>query len=194
MTFSEFSRRVMSNGSMGTDHGAAQSIFIFGDAANAGVLGQSPDFSAITNESNLPMQYDFRSVYSSILRDWFCVAPTDVSSILMKDYQYLPFIKSTACNMNYDNLNNLGNNLISNSPNPFNNSTSISFKTSGGYTLVQIFDASGRLVMIPVQQDYAQGTYTVSVDTGALASGVYYARLQNQSVSQVRTMLKVTEK
>ncbi|MBS1668276.1 MAG: DUF1501 domain-containing protein [Bacteroidetes bacterium] len=194
MTFSEFSRRVMSNGSMGTDHGAAQSIFIFGDAANAGVLGQSPDFSAITNESNLPMQYDFRSVYSSILRDWFCVAPTDVSSILMKDYQYLPFIKSTACNMNYDNLNNLGNNLISNSPNPFNNSTSISFKTSGGYTLVQIFDASGRLVMIPVQQDYPQGTYTVSVDTGALASGVYYARLQNQSVSQVRTMLKVTEK
>ena len=193
MTFSEFSRRIMSNGSLGTDHGAAESVFIFGDAANGGVLGTSPDLSAINIESNLPMQYDFRSVYSTILRDWFCVDASDVSNILLKDYQYLPFINSTACNLNYNNLNNAGNSLIYNSPNPFNLSTSITFTTNGGYTMVQIFDATGRLVMIPVQQDYTQGTYTVNVDTGSLAAGVYYTRLQNQSVSQVRTMLKVTQ-
>jgi len=56
---------------------------------------------------------------------------------------------------------------------------------------VQIFDTAGHLVMLPVDQDYTQGTYSVTVGTGALASGVYYARLQNQSVQQVRTMLKV---
>jgi hypothetical protein len=44
--------------------------------------------------------------------------------------------------------------------------------------------------MVPVDQDYTQGTYTITVNTSALAHGIYYARLQNQSVQQVRTMLK----
>jgi uncharacterized protein (DUF1501 family) len=193
MTFSEFSRRIMSNGSLGTDHGAAQPVFVFGDYANGGVLGQSPDLSSITVESNLPMQFDFRSVYSSILRDWFCVDPADVQTALLKNYQYLPFIKATACNINYNDLNNLGSSLISNSPNPFSASTTITFTTNGGYTLIQIYDTSGRLIMVPVDQDFSQGTYNITVNTGGLASGVYYARYQNQSLSQVRTMLKVNE-
>jgi uncharacterized protein (DUF1501 family) len=191
MTFSEFGRRTVSNGSVGTDHGAAAPVFIFGNAAQTGVLGQNPDLSGSNVESNVPMQYDFRSVYSSILRDWFCVAPSDVTTMLLKDYQYLPFIKGTACGNNYADLNNLGNSLISNYPNPFTSTTTITFQTNGGHTLVQVFDTAGHLVMLPVDQDYTQGTYSVTVGTGALASGVYYARLQNQSVQQVRTMLKV---
>jgi hypothetical protein len=67
----------------------------------------------------------------------------------------------------------------------------INFKTNGGHTLVQLFDANGRLAMVPVDQDYVQGTWSVTVDTSRLADGVYYARFQNQSVQQVRTLLKV---
>jgi hypothetical protein len=191
MTFSEFGRRIMSNGSFGTDHGAAQPVFIFGEYATTGVLGNSPDLTGTNVETNIPMQYDFRSVYSSILRDWFCVSAADTTTMLLKNYQYLPFMKNTACNNTYDNLNGLGDRLISNSPNPFTDSTTLQFKTAGGHTLVQIFDASGKLAMVPVDQDYTQGTYVVSVNTAGLSAGVYYARLQNQSVQQVRTMLKV---
>lgn len=191
MTFSEFGRRIASNGSVGTDHGAAQTVFVFGDSAQTGVLGINQDLSGLNSQSNLIMQYDFRSVYSSILRDWFCVSPDDVSTMLLKNYQYLPFIKNTACGNTYTDLNNLGDKLISNSPNPFTNSTVITFKTSGGHTLVQLFDALGRCVMVPVDQDYTAGTWNVTVNTSRLAAGVYYARLQNGSVQQVRTLLKV---
>jgi hypothetical protein len=191
MTFSEFGRRIRSNGSMGTDHGSAQPVFIFGEYAATGVLGNSPILAGIDEGTNIQMQYDFRSVYSTILRDWFCVPAEDTTTILLKNYQYLPFMKNTACGNTYDDLNNLGDKLISNSPNPFTDSTDIQFKTAGGHTLVQVFDASGKLVMVPVDQDYTQGTYKVTVSTAALAAGIYYARLQNQSVQQVRTMLKV---
>ncbi|WP_431216199.1 DUF1501 domain-containing protein [Puia sp. P3] len=191
MTFSEFGRRIASNGSFGTDHGAAQAVFVFGDYAQTGVLGNNPDLSGLNSQSNIPMQYDFRSVYSSILRDWFCISATDVSTMLFKDYQYLPFLKTTACNNTYSDLNGLGDSLITNSPNPFTSSTRISFKTAGGHTLVQIFNALGRIVLVPVDQDYTAGTWSVTVDTSRLAAGVYYARFQNQSVQQVRTLLKV---
>ena len=190
MTFSEFGRRIASNASIGTDHGVAQAVFVFGDSAATGILGINQDLSGINSQGNLYMQYDFRSVYSSILRDWFCVDADDVTTMLLKNYQYLPFIKSTACGNTYDDLNNLGTNLISNAPNPFGSSTTITFKTNGGHTLVQVFDVLGKQIMVPVDQDYVAGVWSVTINTGNWADGIYYARLQNGSVQQVRTLLK----
>jgi Secretion system C-terminal sorting domain len=130
-------------------------------------------------------------VYSTILRDWFCLPPADVDSVLLKNYQYLPVIKSTACNMPIDQLNALGDNLIKNYPNPFVNNTTITFKTDGGHTLVQVFDATGRRIAVLADKLYAPGTYTVSFNEAGLGAGVYYARLQNGAIQQVRPMLKV---
>jgi uncharacterized protein (DUF1501 family) len=192
MTFSEFGRRMQSNGSLGTDHGAAQPVFLFGDSVKQGVLGKNPTIpSATAAIDNVPMQYDFRSVYSTILRDWFCLPPQDVDNVLLKNYQYLPVIKSTACNMNVEELNNLGDNLILNYPNPFTNSTKITFKSDGGHVLVQIFDTTGRRIKTLADQVYAAGTYTITFNSETLPTGVYYARLQNGSIQQVRPMLKV---
>lgn len=192
MTFSEFGRRMQSNGSLGTDHGAAQPVFLFGEAVKQGILGKNPAIPTNTQAiDNIPMQYDYRSVYSTILRDWFCLPPDEVETVLLKNYQYLPVIKSTACNMNMDELNKLGDNLIINYPNPFVSSTTITFKSAGGYVLVQVFDTTGRKIATLVDKTYAEGTYTVTFDSGTLASGVYYARLQNGSLQQVRPMLKV---
>ncbi|MBX2932933.1 MAG: DUF1501 domain-containing protein [Ferruginibacter sp.] len=191
MTFSEFGRRMQSNGSLGTDHGAAQPVFLFGDAVKQGVLGKNPDIPATTQAiDNVPMQYDFRSVYSTILRDWFCLPPNEVENVLLKNYQYLPVIQSTACNMDILELNNLGDNLIINYPNPFTSSTTITFKSAGGHTLVQVFDTTGKRVAILADKVYDAGTYSVTFNSVSLASGVYYARLQNGSLQQVRPMLK----
>ena len=193
MTFSEFGRRIVSNGSLGTDHGAGQPVFVFGQSVNGGILGTSPVLPATSDdEAIVPMQYDFRSVYSTILRDWLCVPAADVSTMLLNNYQYLPFIKGTACENTIDDLNNIGSNLILNYPNPFIDSTNITYTTTGGHTLVQVFDVAGHLINVLVDQVYpGPGTYTVTFTTTALASGIYYARLQNGSVAQVKTMLKV---
>lgn len=192
MTYSEFGRRMQSNGSLGTDHGAAQPVFLFGDYVQKGVLGKNPDMPTATEAiDNVPMQYDFRSVYSTILRDWFCLPVNDVDGILLKNYQYLPVIKSTACNVGIDDLNLTGENLVINYPNPFTSSTKITFKSAGGHVLVQVFDTAGRLIAKLADQVYAQGTYTILFNGDTLSSGIYYARLQNGALQQVRPMLKV---
>ena len=69
---------------------------------------------------------------------------TDITTMLYKNYQYLPLVETTACKM--PEADTLGDKLIRNDPNPFSGSTTITFKTDGGYTLVQIFDVSGKLV------------------------------------------------
>ena len=44
MTFSEFGRRIRSNDSLGTDHGTAAPLFVFGSCINSTVLGDNPKF------------------------------------------------------------------------------------------------------------------------------------------------------
>jgi uncharacterized protein (DUF1501 family) len=192
MTFSEFGRRMQSNGSLGTDHGAAQPIFLFGDSVKQGILGKNPDIPTnVQAVDNVPMQYDFRSIYSTLLRDWFCLPPKEVDGVLLKNYQYLPIIKSTACAVDINTLNVLGDNLIKNYPNPFTTSTTITFKSAGGHLLVQILDTTGKLIATLADKEFIAGTYSLTFDSGALASGVYYARLQNGALQQVHPMLKV---
>ena len=80
---------------------------------------------------------------------------------------------------------------VLNYPNPFTQSTNISFKTAGGHTLIQIMDTMGRVLKNLVDREYEAGNYNVVFDGSGLQPGVYYVRFQNMVVQQVRAMLKV---
>jgi hypothetical protein len=179
---------------MGTDHGAAAPMIVFGDYVQQGVLGTSPDIpDSGSVADNTPMQYDFRSVYASLLEQWFCVDNTTLQSILFKDYQRLPIVSGIACGTitGIDDVNNGSKGLITNYPNPFVDTTTLKYKTRGGHTMIQIFDTMGRLVGVPVNNIMAGGEYTAVFDSKKLAAGIYYARLQNGVFQEVRSMLKV---
>ena len=194
MTFSEFGRRIMSNASEGTDHGAAAPLFVFGKAVQSGIVGTNPVIPmGATVSDNVAMQYDFRSVYASILQDWLCVPNIDLNSILLQNFQTLPIIQSSACSGTaVHELNQAaGENLISNYPNPFTSSTYINFTSKGGHTSIQIFNGEGQLLKTPVDGDYPAGEYKIWFENENYAPGVYYARLQNGSLQQVRNMLIV---
>jgi uncharacterized protein (DUF1501 family) len=93
MTFSEFGRRIKSNASGGTDHGAAAPVFYFGHAIKQGVIGTNPDIPTnVTVNDNVPMQHDFRSLYASVLQNWFNMPAAEVQQVLMGDFAVLPIV------------------------------------------------------------------------------------------------------
>jgi hypothetical protein len=194
LTFSEFGRRIKSNSSMGTDHGAAAPMFIFGSQAIPGITGNNPSIpgGASVND-NIPHQYDFRSVYASILEKWFCVPPATLQTILFQNFQSLNIVSDNGCRTTgVDDPNQTaGEQLIVNYPNPFTETTTIKYKSKGGHTLVQIIDMLGRVIKTPVDRDHTPGEYSFTFDSGGFPCGVYYARLQNGPRQQVRPMLKV---
>lgn len=195
MTFSEFGRRIKSNSSVGTDHGAAAPLFVFGHYAQNGVTGNSPAIPLNVNTGdNIPMQYDFRSIYASILQQWFCVPETSLENIMLKNFQNIPVIKPTApcISTSPEILNAMaGKNIISNYPNPFQTSTTISYESFGGHTLIQVFNTEGRLIKTLVDKEIAGGNHKITFENEGYSPGVYYARLQNNAIQQVRTMLLV---
>lgn len=196
MTYSEFGRRIKSNSSVGTDHGAAAPMFLFGNAVEAGMLGVNPTIPATAGvNDNITMQYDFRSIYATLLEKWFCLEKTVVDSLFPPNVntqlQSLPLIKGGVCSGITPPPVTPTDALITNAPNPFTSSTTIEFTTAGGHTLIQVFDTLGRLVRVPVDREYAAGTYRIDFNAEGLPTGIYYARLQNGVTQQVRAMLKV---
>ena len=143
------------------------------------------------------MQYDFRSIYSTILEKWFCLDKTIVSGLyppnINNQLQSLPLFKgSISCSTTTPPPDPAFDAIITNSPNPFTETTTIKFHTEGGHTLIQIIDTLGRVIRNLLETDYpGAGTYRVSFDSGGLPTGIYYARLQNGVVQKVRPMMKV---
>jgi uncharacterized protein (DUF1501 family) len=193
MTYSEFGRRIVSNGSGGTDHGSAAPLFLFGKNVRGGVFGNNPTIPATANvNDNVPYQYDFRTIYNTILQNWFCVNATGQTEILTKQYPTLPLINASVCGMNDKNSTFAKEALVYNYPNPFTSFTKIEFKTKGGHTLLQLLDGSGTILKVLVEATYNYpGMNSYNLYGSGMAPGVYYIRLQNEDKIFVKAIIKM---
>ena len=70
MIFSEFGRRVPENVSLGTDHGAANAMFVVGSKVKGGHYGEIPSLTNLEEGDNLAYTTDFRRVYQTMIEGW----------------------------------------------------------------------------------------------------------------------------
>ncbi len=77
MMFTEFGRRVEENGSLGTDHGTATPVFVFGQHVKGGFYGQPPSLTDL-DDGNMKMTTDFRRVYATMIKEWLGFDDTEV--------------------------------------------------------------------------------------------------------------------
>ena len=90
LTFSEFGRRVKQNAASGTDHGAANNVFIIGkNLKKQGFYNEAPNLIDLDKNGDIKYTVDFRSIYATILDQWLEV---DDATILNKSYSKLGFI------------------------------------------------------------------------------------------------------
>ncbi|MCU0326344.1 MAG: DUF1501 domain-containing protein [Spirosomaceae bacterium] len=128
VTFSEFGRRIMQNGttsSAGSDHGHSSPTFLFGATgtfanSNTNVLGYGGLFNGFDSNSqptfmtqgdisggtNTKIEHDYREVYSAIFQKWFGLPTTDLTDIIAVDTS---LIQNQTTLFNHDS--SLGNNL-----------------------------------------------------------------------------------
>lgn len=78
LVFSEFGRRIRDNGN-GTDHGSGGGALLIGDRVFGGMYGDYPSLEP-SRQLNGDMHFtnDFRSLYSSILEQWFGLPPRPI--------------------------------------------------------------------------------------------------------------------
>jgi subtilase family serine protease len=82
--------------------------------------------------------------------------------------------------------------LHQNYPNPFNPSTNISFELPAeALVKLTVYDMLGREVAQLVNSQKPAGRHEVLFEGAALTSGIYYYRLEVQSLTEVRRFVEV---
>ena len=66
MVYSEFGRRVVGNGSQGTDHGTSGPMFVIGNTVKGGFYGEQPSLKNLY-KNDLAVTTDFRDVYATVI-------------------------------------------------------------------------------------------------------------------------------
>ena len=90
LTFSEFGRRVNQNYSNGTDHGAANNVFIIGDQLKRqGLYNDLATLQDLDDNGDIKYEIDFRTIYATILNKWLNV---NDEKVLNKSFKQLDFI------------------------------------------------------------------------------------------------------
>jgi len=206
MTFSEFGRTIKANTTYGTDHGTSAPLMIFGQDVNPIILGANPevyDSSTSKIKSDLEVQFDFRSIYASVLHQWMELPVSEVNSLLYQNFQdgtnpvqniydgglhcNLPILKPTGA---YSPTNGItsyqtiasGPNLY---PNPTSGELSVKVNSIGEELEFSIYDLSGKEVMKCDRRFYPKGEQEIQLDLSGLTSGSYQY-LMRSSASNYR--------
>ncbi|NOT37220.1 MAG: DUF1501 domain-containing protein [Saprospiraceae bacterium] len=189
MTFSEFGRRIIANDSTGTDHGTAAPLFLFGSCIKGGMIGNNPTISSsVGNDEGVAMQYDFRSVYASILIDWFQMEASVVKQLLFEDFQKLPIIEGCVTTSVQDDSKRDFSFNLSNSPNPADQYTILSFDTKNEFIKIKLYDSIGSEIKNIFSGNVGEGHHEIKLDTSSLSAGNYVIRISSQTAQKTKLL------
>lgn len=198
VTTSEFGRRVHSNGSYGTDHGTGGPVYIFGKGVKPGVTGKVPDLT----QDNVEMQYDYRQVYASLLRDWMLVEENKINNdIFFKNFLSGPKEEGTG---NYENIvlaeqviSGVQENFVAERfglldcfPNPAKESTTIRFRINNtSHVTINLLDNSGKQLKTVISEEKTEGEHSVKIELSDVPPGFYLYQLKTGFVNESKKLI-----
>ncbi len=182
LTFSEFGRRAISNGSRGTDHGTSAPMFVFGKGVKTPMVGRNPNLSDLDN-NNLKMQTDFRQVYAAVLTDWFGADADAETAALFRDFAPVPVFRAEAVTGVEPAL--AGEARVF--PNPSSGEITLeSAQLAGGIQRLHLVDATGRTTPA---RGFQPDPQSVRVDVSTLPPGAYVLRVQTPTGTLTQRVL-----
>jgi uncharacterized protein (DUF1501 family) len=191
MTYSEFGRRIRSNAGLGTDHGTAAPLFLFGTCAKNQVLGDAPEIDTqVDEQEGVQMQYDFRNIYSTILTDWLGATKQESTTLLFTDFDALPIFKEgCAAALSTDDfiLEGLEIKVF---PNPTINVVNIQFIGNNEQVKITLYNTIGAIVKEITNKKYSAIKHTLHVDVKNLPKGNYFVHYQSKGISKTKKLLK----
>jgi len=188
MTFSEFGRQIKANDSYGTDHGTAAPLFLFGNCVNPGISGEAPIIDKhLEPQEGTPMQFDFRSVYGSVLTDWFGSDKSSADSVLDFDFQRINIFKDCEISSSIQSDSKIAIKLF---PNPSHSIIHVDFNDIYAVQKITFFDHRGGDVSAHVVSHGVRSNQLL-FDISRLLEGNYFVHLQFSSTNAVKKFVKV---
>ena len=129
------------------------------------------------------MQYDYRQVYSSVIKNWFGATDAAINQVQFEDYvnNRIDYIECKELSTAEIFKENLWMNCY---PNPSSSYTTVEYYLhQSGHVEIEVFDMSGRSLEKVVDENANQGKHSAEVDLSQYQSGTYLFKLTTNNVS-----------
>lgn len=190
LTFSEFGRQIASNGSMGTDHGDAAPILLFGACVSNGVVGANPQIpNQVNNQAGLTMQIDFRDIYASLLKDWFEVDAQVIQSLFEQNITYYDLLQGCTNSIAEKPIVQQAQPLVY--PNPSLGQHHLKFFSMNEFVEVFLIDQSGKILQKSFEGQLNDGQQILSFEINMLKAGSYFYLLKSGSRQELVSFQKL---
>jgi uncharacterized protein (DUF1501 family) len=193
MTYSEFGRRIRSNGAYGTDHGTAAPLLLFGSCIENQILGDHPEIDTqVGEDEGVPMQYDFRDIYGTILKDWLGLKESEVHNVIHPEIKPLPLFKAGCLELSSSNQEFSEIKFeIELFPNPTSNILNIELSNIFGNSQISIFDGKGGQIDSMKTENISSQNQRIQLNISNYPSGSYFIHIRNKSFSKTKKVVKI---
>ncbi len=193
MTYSEFGRRIRSNAALGTDHGTAAPVFLFGSCIKNQILGNHPVIDTqVGTDEGVPMQYDFRDIYGTVLKNWLGLNQSEVNNVINPDVKILPLFKSGCTGTTSVDEEFADKKLsIEMYPNPASSFLNIALSNIEEGTQIRVFDGKGgQIEAFKVENNLSQN-HNFQLNISNYPIGSYFIHVQNSFWNKTKKFVKI---
>ena len=175
---------------MGTDHGDAAPLILFGSCISSGIIGTNPQIpNQINSQAGIPMEIDFRDVYASLLKDWFEVDPNQIQGLFEQNISYLDLLQGCTNSITQQETFSAQKALVF--PNPSLSKHQLRFNSAGAHYEIFLVDQQGK-VMAKVLDSFVQaGEFNQSFEVSLLPQGNYYYLLKSAAHQELVAFQKI---
>lgn len=192
MTYSEFGRRIRSNAAYGTDHGTAAPLLLFGSCIQNQILGDHPEIDTqVGIDEGVAMQYDFRDIYGTILKDWLGLKESEAQNVIHPEIKALPLfkegcIKTSSSDQEYSQ-SNIDIQLF---PNPTSDFLNIDLNNVFGVSQISIFDGKGGQIDSFKTENNSSLNHRIQLNISNYPSGSYFVYISNMRFNKTKKVVK----
>jgi uncharacterized protein (DUF1501 family) len=184
-TFTEFGRKPLENGNLGTDHGNLGPMFVIGTHVKGGISGSSLNLSEVTKHyDNTKMQYDYRQVFSTIISDFLGANSSVLTATEFESFDGGNKMNLIADNQiaNVDHIDSISEpiNSITVLPNFIEDEFSIRFVSESLQRVyIVVYDLNGSIIS-KLPQDFKPGINLIqNININHLNQGHYILAIKN---------------
>jgi hypothetical protein len=190
ITFSEFGRQIASNGSLGTDHGDAAPLLLFGACISSGIVGANPQIpNQVNNQAGVPMAIDFRDIYASILKDWFEVDLQVIQGLFEQNITYYDLLQGCTNSISENAASQLQKPLVF--PNPSLGQHQLKFFSNNEYVEIFLIDQNGKVLQKSFEGQLNAGQHHLTFEIQYLNAGRYHYLLKSATRQELVSFQKL---
>jgi hypothetical protein len=167
-------------------------MFVFGKWVKPGIIGTNPDLNNLDG-GNLPLQNDYRQVFTTILQDWMGADTTTLQSTKLDSFadKKLDLVQNWPLASDTKFVTERFK-LMDCAPNPAKGFTTISYYINTAmHVSLDLFTGDGRLLKKLVDEKKEVGEHKIQVDLTGLPSGMYVYKIKSGMFEKAKKLIVI---